>query len=315
MINWTKSYAALKQKSLGTDPAGYNSLVSLRRLGMQTLVCGKTKQIKIDTEGAFTIIGEKINPTGRKKLAAALGEGNLEYVKELATNQVNAGADILDVNVGVPGLDEVTLLSQVVKMLVDAFDVPFCLDSPNPQALARALAVTPGKPLVNSVNGKPESLQAILPIVRERGASVIGLTMDEGGIPKDADGRVKVAGKILEAAAKLGIPAEDVIIDPLVLTVGAESQAGVVTLQTIERVRKEFEVNINVGASNVSFGLPERDTINAAFLALTVGAGATCAITDPIKFTRVLRAVDLLRGKDAYAARYVKYCRAHPLQE
>ena len=282
---------------------------------MQTLVCGKTKQIKIDTEGVFTIIGEKINPTGRKKLAVALGEGNLEYVKELATNQVNAGADILDVNVGVPGLDEVTLLSQVVKMLVDAFDVPFCLDSPNPQALARALAVTPGKPLVNSVNGKPESLQAILPIVRERGASVIGLTMDEGGIPKDADGRVKVAGKILEAAAKLGIPAEDVIIDPLVLTVGAESQAGVVTLQTIERVRKEFEVNINVGASNVSFGLPERDTINAAFLALTVGAGATCAITDPIKFTRVLRAVDLLRGKDAYAARYVKYCRAHPLQE
>ena len=282
---------------------------------MQTLVCGKSKQIKIDSEGVFTIIGEKINPTGRKKLAAALAEGNLDYVKELATNQVNAGADILDVNVGVPGLDEVTLLPQVVKMLAEAFDIPFCLDSPNPQALAKALAITPGKPLVNSVNGKPESLQAILPLVRERGASVIGLTMDEAGIPKDADGRVKVAGKILEAAAKYGIPAEDVIIDPLVLTVGAESQAGTVTLRTIEQVRKEFEVNINVGASNVSFGLPERDTINAAFLALTIGAGATCAITDPIKFTRVLRAVDLLRGKDAYAVRYVKYCRAHPLEE
>ena len=282
---------------------------------MQTLVCGKSKQIKIDSEGVFTIIGEKINPTGRKKLAAALAEGNLDYVKELATNQVNAGADILDVNVGVPGLDEVTLLPQVVKMLVEAFDIPFCLDSPNPQALAKALAITPGKPLVNSVNGKQESLQAILPLVRERGASVIGLTMDEAGIPKDADGRVKVAGKILEAAAKYGIPAEDVIIDPLVLTVGAESQAGTVTLRTIEQVRKEFEVNINVGASNVSFGLPERDTINAAFLALTIGTGATCAITDPIKFTRVLRAVDLLRGKDAYAVRYVKYCRAHPLEE
>jgi 5-methyltetrahydrofolate--homocysteine methyltransferase len=282
---------------------------------MQTLVCGKSKQIKIDSEGVFTIIGEKINPTGRKKLAAALAEGNLDYVKELATNQVNAGADILDVNVGVPGLDEVTLLPQVVKMLVEAFDVPFCLDSPNPQALAKALAITPGKPLVNSVNGKQESLEAILPLVRERGATVIGLTMDEAGIPKDADGRVKVAGKILEAAAKYGIPREDVIIDPLVLTVGAESQAGMVTLRTIERVRKEFEVNINVGASNVSFGLPERDTINAAFLALTIGAGATCAITDPIKFTRVLRAVDLLRGRDAYAVRYVKYCRAHPLEE
>lgn len=281
---------------------------------MQTLVCGKTKQVKIDTEGIFTIIGEKINPTGRKKLAAALLEGNLDYVKELATNQVNAGTDILDVNVGVPGADEVVLLTQVIKMLSEAFDVPFCLDSPNSDALAKALPITPGKPLVNSVNGKQESLQAILPLVRDRGASVIGLTMDEQGIPKDADGRVKVAGKILEAAAKYGIPPEDVIIDPLVLTVGAENQAGIVTLQTIERVRKEFGVNINVGASNVSFGLPERDTINAAFLALTVGAGATCAITDPIKFTKVLRAVDLLRGRDAYATRYVKYCRAHPVE-
>jgi 5-methyltetrahydrofolate--homocysteine methyltransferase len=281
---------------------------------MQTLVCGKTKQVKIDTEGAFTIIGEKINPTGRKKLAAALLEGDLDYVSELATNQVNAGADLLDVNVGVPGADEETLLPKVVKMLAEAFDIPFCLDSPNPRALAAALPITPGKPLVNSVNGKQESLQAILPLVRERGASVIGLTMDEQGIPKDADGRVRIAGRILEAAAKQGIPAEDVIIDPLVLTVGAESLAGMVTLETIERVRREFEVNINVGASNVSFGLPERDTVNAAFLALTIGAGATCAITDPIKFTRVLRAVDLLRGKDAYAVRYVKYCRAHPLE-
>jgi 5-methyltetrahydrofolate--homocysteine methyltransferase len=282
---------------------------------MQTLVCGKTKQVKIDSEGVFIIIGEKINPTGRKKLAAALLEGHLDYVLELATNQINAGADLLDVNVGVPGANEVALLSQVVRMLADAFDVPFCLDSPNPKALAEALPITPGKPLVNSVNGKQESLQAILPLVRERGASVIGLTMDEQGIPKDVNGRVKIAGRILEAAAKQGIPAEDVIIDPLVLTVGAESQAGMVTLETIERVRREFEVNINVGASNVSYGLPERDTVNAAFLALTIGAGATCAITDPIKFTRVLRAVDLLRGKDAYALRYVKYCRANPLEE
>lgn len=281
---------------------------------METMVCGKSKQIKIDTEGAFTVIGEKINPTGRKKLAAALLEGNFDYIKELAANQVSAGADILDVNVGVPGVEEEKLLPQVVKMLADAFDVPFCLDSPNPKALAEALPVTPGKPMVNSVNGKKESLDAILPLVRERGACVIGLTMDDGGIPKDAEGRVKIAGRILEAAGKHGIPAEDVIIDPLVLTVGAESLAGLVTLQTIERVSREFEVNINVGASNVSFGLPERDTINAAFLALTIGAGATCAITDPIKFTRVIRALDLLRGRDAYAARYVKYCRAHPLE-
>jgi 5-methyltetrahydrofolate--homocysteine methyltransferase len=282
---------------------------------MQTLTCGKTKQVKIDSEGTFTIIGEKINPTGRKKLAAALLEGNLDYVTELATTQINAGADLLDINVGVAGADEEVLLPRVVKMLADAFDVPFCLDSANPKALAEALRITPGKPLVNSVNGRQESLEAILPVVRERGASVIGLTMDEQGIPKDAEGRVKIAGRILEVAAKMGIPDEDVIIDPLVLTVGADSQAGMVTLEAIELVRREFGVNINVGASNVSFGLPERDTVNAAFLALTIGAGATCAITDPIKFTRVLRALDLLRGKDTYAVRYVKYCRAHPLEK
>ena len=282
---------------------------------MQTLVSGKNKQIKIDTEGIFTVIGEKINPTGRKKLAAALSEGNLDYVKELAASQVNAGSDLLDVNVGVPGVDEETVLPQVIKMLAEAFDIPFCLDSANSKALARALQVTPGKPLVNSVNGKQESLDAILPLVKERGAAVIGLTMDESGIPKDAESRVKVAGKILEAAGKYGIPTDDVIIDPLVLTVGAESQAGAVTLQTISRVRSEFGVNINVGASNVSYGLPERDTLNAAFLALTVGAGASCAITDPVKFTRVLRAIDLLLGRDSYAARYVKYCRARPIEK
>jgi 5-methyltetrahydrofolate--homocysteine methyltransferase len=282
---------------------------------MKTWVRGKTKEVRIDTEGVFTIIGEKINPTGRKKLAAALLEGTLEYVTELASRQVSAGADLLDVNVGVPGVEEEKLLPQVIKMLAKQFDVPFCLDSANPKALAQALPTTPGKPLVNSVNGKLESLDAILPLVKERGAAVIGLTMDENGIPKDADGRVKIAGKILEKAAKYGISAEDVIIDPLVLTVGAESQAGAVTLQTITRVRSEFGVNINVGASNVSFGLPERDTVNAAFLALAIGAGASCAISDPVKFTRVMRAVDLLTGKDAYAARYVKYCRAHPLEQ
>lgn len=282
---------------------------------MQTLVSGKNKQIKIDTEGVFTIIGEKINPTGRKKLAAALVEGNLDYVKELAASQVNAGADLLDVNAGVPGVNEEILLPRVIKMLADVFDIPFCLDSANSKALAQALQVTPGKPLVNSVNGKQESLDAILPLVKERGAAVIGLTMDDNGIPKEAEGRVKVAGKILEAAGKYGIPKEDIIIDPLVLTVGAETQAGAVTLQTISQIRSEFGVNINVGASNVSYGLPERDTLNAAFLALTVGAGASCAITDPVKFTRVLRAIDLLLGRDSYAARYVKYCRANPMEK
>src|SRR4030065_967812 len=192
VTSWIKSFARQKEKFPSDN--GIISFVQVRRESMQTLVCGKTKQVKVDSEGVFTNIGEKINPTGRKKLAAALLEGNLDYVRELAANQINAGADILDVNVGVPGADEETLLSKVVKMLADAFDVPFCLDSPNPKALAEALPITPGKPLVNSVNGKQESLQAILPLVRERGASGVGLKLDERGSPKDGGGRGRPAG-------------------------------------------------------------------------------------------------------------------------
>jgi len=278
---------------------------------MQTILKSKSKLVKITTDGPFSIIGEKINPTGRKKLAAALQEGNFEYVRELVIKQIEAGADILDVNVGVPGIDDVSLLPKVVEMVANEFDVPLCIDTPNPKALAAALKVAPGKVLVNSVNGEEASLSAVLPMVKEYSTAVIGLVMDENGISNEPETRLKIAGKILERAAKLGIPAEDVIIDVLVLTVGADSNAGAVTLKTIELVRKEFGVNINLGASNVSFGLPERDTINQAFLAVAIGAGATCAITDPTKYTLGIRAVDLLMGRDAYAGRYIKYYRTH----
>jgi 5-methyltetrahydrofolate--homocysteine methyltransferase len=278
---------------------------------MQTIVKGKTKQVKIITDGPFTVIGEKINPTGRKKLAAALQAGEMDYVRELAQKQIDAGADLLDVNVGVPGIDDVALLPQVVKMLADEFDIPLCIDTPNPKALAAALAVAPGKVLVNSVNGEETSLNAVLPLVKEHGAAVIGLVMDENGIPNDPEVRCSIAERIIERAAKLGIPQEDVIIDVLVLTVGADSNAGAVTLKTIELVRRAFGANINLGASNVSFGLPDRDTINQSFLALAIGAGATCAITDPIKYTQGIRAADLLLGRDAYAGRYIKYFRTH----
>jgi 5-methyltetrahydrofolate--homocysteine methyltransferase len=171
------------------------------------------------------------------------------------------------------------------------------------------MAVIPGKALVNSVNGEEASLQVVLPVVKEFGGAVIGLTMDENGIPSDPEVRLSIAEKILERAAKLGIPAEDVIIDPLVLTVGADSKAGRVTLQTIELVRREFGVNINLGASNVSFGLPDRHTINQAFLGLAIGAGASCAITDPIKLSLTVRAIDLLRGRDDFAGRYIRHFR------
>lgn len=281
---------------------------------MKTIIKSETKTITIDTDGPFTIIGEKINPTGRKKLAAELKERNFDYVRDLALRQVEAGADILDVNVGVPGEDEVVLLPEVCKVVMDVTDVPICIDSANTEALAAALAVVPGKPLVNSVNGEDDSLEAVLPVVKEFGAAVIGLTMDNDGIPNDPEVRLSIAEKILERAAKIGIPTEDVVIDPLVLTIGADSMAGLVTLQTIEKVREALGVNVNLGASNVSFGLPERHTINQAFLGLAIAAGATCAITDPMKLSMTIRAVDLIRGRDDYAGRYIKHYRTMKAQ-
>jgi 5-methyltetrahydrofolate--homocysteine methyltransferase len=259
----------------------------------------------IRTDGPVTIIGESINPTRRKKLTASLLARDFAYVYELAQSQIAAGADVLDVNVGAPGVDEVELLPRAARAVAEKFDVPVCLDSSNREALAAALAVMPGKPLVNSVNGEEASLAAVLPIVREFGAAVIGLTMDDEGIPNDPEVRLSIAAKIIERAAKLGIPAEDIVIDPLVLTVGADQTAGRVTLTTIEMVRREFGVNINLGASNVSFGLPDRHTVNQAFLALAAGAGASCVITNPEKLTATVRAADLLLGRDQHAGRYI----------
>ncbi len=278
---------------------------------MKTTISSKTKKATISTDGPFVVIGEKINPTGRKKLAAALQEGNLDYVRDLAKKQIEAGADILDVNVGMAGTDDAEYLPKIVKMLVDEFDIPLCLDTPNPKALAAALPFVQGRALINSVNGEEKSLEAVLPIVKEFGAAVIGLTIGEGGISNDPQERLAAATKIIERAGKLGIPAEDIVIDPLVMTVGADSNAGLITLTTIEMVKREFGVNVNLGASNVSFGLPERDVINTAFLGLAIGAGATCAITDPMKYTLSIRAIDLLRGRDGYGMRYLKYYRAH----
>lgn len=277
---------------------------------MKTIIKSATLQVTIDSDGPFVIIGEKINPTGRKKLAAQLKERNFDYVRDLALKQVAAGADLLDVNVGIPGEDEVALLPEVCKIVAEATDAPLCIDSADREALAAALAVVSGKPLINSVNGEEKSLQAVLPVVKEFGAAVIGLTMDDDGIPTDPEVRLSIAEKIIERAAKLGIPAEDVVIDPLVLTVGADSRAGWVTLQTIELVRREFGANVNLGASNVSFGLPERHTLNQAFLGLAIGAGASCAITDPIKLSLTVRAIDLLRGRDDFGGRYIKHYRA-----
>jgi 5-methyltetrahydrofolate--homocysteine methyltransferase len=277
---------------------------------MHTILKGKLKEVIIGIDRPFVMIGEKINPTGRKKLAAALSEGDLEYVRQLAESQVAWGAEVLDINVGVPGLDEVSVVKKLVELVASIVDVPFCLDSANPDVLAAGLAAAPGKPLVNSVSGEEKKLESVLPLVKDRGAAVIGLTMDDNGIPKTPEERLAVAEKILERAVRLGIPSEDVIIDPLVLTVGSDSRAAFITLQTVELLRKEFGVNINLGASNVSFGLPERPTINATFLALAIQMGATCSITDPAKLGQGVKAVDLLLGRDENSIRYLKYFRA-----
>jgi 5-methyltetrahydrofolate--homocysteine methyltransferase len=273
---------------------------------MQTILKTKTREVKITTDGPVTIIGESINPTRRKKLTAALLSGQLDYVYELAKTQIETGADVLDINVGAPGVDEETTLPLVAQAVAERFDVPICLDSSNRVALAAALRVVPGKPLINSVNGEETNLTNLLPIIKEYGAAVIGLTMDDNGIPTDPEVRLRIAAKILERAAKFGIPAEDVVIDPLVLTVGADQKAGQVTLETIQMVRREFGVNINLGASNVSFGLPDRHTVNQAFLAIGTSAGASCVITNPEKLTPIIRAADLLLGRDPFAGRFIK---------
>ena len=282
---------------------------------MQTTIRSSKKEVIINTDGPVVIIGEKINPTGHKKMAAALQQGDFEYIRELALRQVQYGADILDINVGVPGLDDVKMMPQIIRLVSEVTDVPLCLDSPNPAALAAGLEVALGKPLVNSVSGEKEKLESVLPLVKDRGAAVIGLTMDDNGIPTDVESRVAIAEAILDRAVQMGIPAEDVIIDPLVMSVGTDSQAGMVTLRTIELINKELGMNVNLGASNVSFGLPDRPVINSAFLAIAISHGATCVISDPMKMTGVVRSSDLILGRDEYAMGYIRYFRALPKPE
>ena len=277
---------------------------------MHTILRSEKKEVVIGIDKPFVIIGEKINPTGMKKLGQALVENNMEYVQQLARRQVAWGADVLDVNVGHPQIDEVAMMPIVVAAVRAATEVPLCIDSNDPKILAAGLNAATGKPLVNSVNGEEKQLASVLPIVRDRGAAVIGLTIGEEGIPATAEERLKVAGHIIERAAKMGIPAEDIIIDPLVMTVGHNSLAATVTIRTVELIRKEYGVNMNLGASNVSFGLPDRPAVNSAFLSLAIQAGVTCSITDPIKLGSTIRATDLLLGKDPNSMRFLKYFRA-----
>ena len=279
---------------------------------METILRSAHKTVTISPEKPTVLIGERINPTGKKRLAAALSEGNLDIVRTEAEAQVEAGADVLDVNVGATGVDEVDLLPQAVRMVMETVQVPVCIDSANAEALQTALTVyselaPEGKPLVNSVNGEEANLERVLPLVAEYKAAVIGLTMDEDGIPPTSEKRLAVARKIVERAEALGIPAQDVVIDCLSLTVGADDpQAALVTLEAIRMVRQELGVNMTLGASNVSFGLPEREVVNWAFLAMAIQNGVNCPIVDAAKVRPAILAADLLLGRDEYAMRYIK---------
>lgn len=278
---------------------------------MQTIVEGKVNNVTISRQSPTVVIGERINPTGKKKLAAALNENNLDYIVREAVWQVESGAHIIDINVGAPGIVEEELLPQAVKKVADEIDVPICIDSANPAALKAALEVCPGRPLINSTTGEEKSLEAVLPLAGKYQVPLIGLTIDEGGIPKDSDTRFSIAKKIVERAMDHGIKQEDILIDVLVMPVGAEYQSAKVTLDTASRVSEELGVNVVVGASNVSHGLPDRKILNSAFLAMGARCGITAYISDPtvVEMYKAILASDLLLGKDAWAANYIDFYR------
>jgi len=274
---------------------------------LTTSISSKTTSTEISREKPTVIIGERINPTGRKKVLAALEAGDFDIVRSDAISQVQAGAKVLDVNAGVPGADEPALLQQVMRTVMEVTDVPLCIDTADPAALEAALSIYEGKALVNSVNGEEKSLNTVLPLVKEHDAAVIGLCMDDDGIPATPEARLQAAAKIIETATKLGIPPKDVVIDPLAMTMGADPAAGRMTLETIELVVKEFGVNITMGASNISFGLPDRKYVNAAFIAMAIHAGLTCPITNPLEpeVAIAVLGADLSMGRDDYGMNWI----------
>lgn len=278
---------------------------------MKTILRGTTKEVVIDTDGPVVIIGESINPTRRKKLVATLQDKNFEYMLSIARSQIDAMADILDVNVGFPGVVDGELLPEAVTALQDNFDIPLCLDSPNPAAIEAALKVARGKCLINSVNGEEKSLKRLLPIAKEYGAAIIGLVLDDDGITHYPEKRLSIAGKIIERALKMGISEEDIIIDPLAMAVSADPMACRVTLETIKLVRDRLGHNITQGASNISFGLPNRENLNNAFMAISILYGTTCPIVNPQKITGLIRAADLVLARDNYAIRFIEHYKSN----
>lgn len=274
----------------------------------ETVVSSKTREVHIGPDRAFVIIGERINPTGRKKLSEELAAGDFSRVRQDALFQAKAGAHMLDVNCGVPMTDEAELLAEAVQIVQSLVDLPLCIDSSVVAALQAGLSVYQGKALVNSVTGEEERLEAVLPLVAEHGAAVIGISNDETGISYDPSVRFEVAKKIVERAESYGIPRNDVIIDPLAMPVGAVNDAGAALFAIVRRVRQELGVNTVCGASNVSFGLPNRHALNGAFVPMAIAAGMTCGITNSVEDSLRLSilAADVMMGHDDNCVRWLR---------
>ena len=279
-----------------------------------TVVSSATREVVIGFDRPFVIIGERINPTGRKILAAEMAAGDFSRVEADARAQIEAGAHMLDVNAGIPLADEPAILARAIQLVQSITDVPLAIDSSIVAALAAGLAVYKGKALVNSVTGEDERLESVLPLVKKYGAAVIAISNDETGISEDPNVRFAVAKKIVERASDHGIPVSDVVVDPLVMPIGAINSAGVQVMRLVHRLRTELKVNTSCGASNVSFGLPNRDGINSAFLTMAMGAGLTSAITNPLHgdVVRACLGADVMLGHDPDCARWIRKYREVP---
>jgi 5-methyltetrahydrofolate--homocysteine methyltransferase len=273
-----------------------------------TVISSATREHVIGSGRPFTIIGERINPTGRSKLAAEMKAGDFTTVIADTAAQVAAGAHMLDVNAGIPLADEPAILADTVQLVQSLTDVPLSIDSSIVAALEAGLAVYQGKPLVNSVTGEDERLESVLPLVAKYGAAVVAISNDETGISEDPDVRFAVAKKIVERAADHGIAAADVVVDPLVMPIGAMRTAGQQVFRLVRRLHEELGVNTTCGASNVSFGLPNRNGINGAFLAMAIASGMTSAITSPLhdEVRQAVMAADVLMGTDAHAEAWIR---------
>jgi 5-methyltetrahydrofolate--homocysteine methyltransferase len=282
----------------------------MRRL--ETHIGAPTQEVIIGRDRPVVVIGERINPTGRSGLSEALRRGDMAVVQRDGLAQAAAGADILDVNVGVTGIDQCASMAAAVLALQEVTDLPLCIDSPDPAVLQAGLTAYRGRALVNSVNGEERSLGAVLPLVKVHGAAVIALAMDDQGIPATPEARLRVAETILERAAGLGIAVEDVILDPLAMAVGADSGAARVTLETIRLFRERLGANVTLGVSNVSHGLPARPALNAVLCAMAIAAGVTCPIVNPLdtRMMETVRAASLLLGQDEWAAGWIRAFRA-----